>query len=109
MHSVPGGGSPAHVGRDRSSTRAADGWEIVENHHLRKTYRLPDFAQALALVNRIGAVAEAEDHHPDLYLAWGRVDVTIWTHKIGGLTESDFILAAKCDRVAVAPAAPGRS
>ncbi len=86
-----------------------DGWEIVENHHLRKTYRLPDFAQALALVNRIGAVAEAEDHHPDLYLAWGRVDVTIWTHKIGGLTESDFILAAKCDRVAVAPAAPGRS
>lgn len=65
---------------------------------LRKRYVLADFAQALALVNRIGAIAEEENHHPDLGLAWGRVDVEIWTHKIRGLTESDFVFAAKCDR-----------
>lgn len=65
---------------------------------LRKRYALRDFAQALALVNRIGAIAEAEHHHPDLGLAWGRVDVEIWTHTIRGLTESDFVFAAKCDR-----------
>jgi 4a-hydroxytetrahydrobiopterin dehydratase len=74
-----------------------EGWKAVENHYLEKSYDLADFAQALALVNRIGAVAEAQGHHPDLFLTWGRVDVSIWTHKIDGLTESDFILAAKCD------------
>ena len=75
------------------------GWSAVDNHHLEKTYKLKDFAQALALVNRIGAIAEEQNHHPDIVLAWGRVGVTIWTHKINGLTESDFIFAAKCDRV----------
>jgi 4a-hydroxytetrahydrobiopterin dehydratase len=75
-----------------------DGWRVADNHHLEKTYRLKNFAQALDLVNRIGAIAEAENHHPDLTLAWGRVGVTIWTHKIDGLTESDFVFAAKCDR-----------
>lgn len=65
---------------------------------LRKRYALPNFAQALDLVNRIGAIAEAQNHHPDLGLAWGRVDVEIWTHTIRGLTESDFVFAAKCDR-----------
>jgi 4a-hydroxytetrahydrobiopterin dehydratase len=73
------------------------GWKVIDNHHLEKPYDLADFAQALALVNRIGAIAEEQGHHPDLYLAWGRVEVKIWTHKIDGLTESDFILAAKCD------------
>jgi 4a-hydroxytetrahydrobiopterin dehydratase len=75
-------------------------WSVVDNHHLVKTYAFPDFARALALVNRIGAVAEDEGHHPDLYLAWGKVRVEIWTHKIDGLTLSDFVLAAKCDDVA---------
>jgi 4a-hydroxytetrahydrobiopterin dehydratase len=75
-----------------------DGWQVVDGHHLERTYRLPNFAAALDLVNRIGAIAEAQNHHPDLLLAWGRVGVTIWTHKINGLTESDFIFAAKCDR-----------
>jgi 4a-hydroxytetrahydrobiopterin dehydratase len=74
-----------------------EGWKVVENHYLEKSYDLADFAQALDLVDRIGAVAEAQGHHPDLFLTWGRVDVSIWTHKIDGLTESDFILAAKCD------------
>ena len=74
-------------------------WRVADNHHLERTYRLENFAQALDLVNRIGAIAERENHHPDLYLAWGRVDVKIWTPKVDGLTESDFVLAAKCDRV----------
>ena len=57
-----------------------------------------DFMQSLAFANKVGAVAEAEGHHPDLYVAWGKCKVEIWTHKINGLTESDFYLAAKADR-----------
>lgn len=75
----------------------ASGWRIVEEHHLEKEYRFRDFAEALAFVNRVGALADAEDHHPDLFLAWGRVRITIWTHTIDGLTESDFVFAAKCE------------
>jgi 4a-hydroxytetrahydrobiopterin dehydratase len=74
-------------------------WQPVDNHHLSRSYKFPDFATALAFVNRVGAVAEQEGHHPDLYLSWGKVEIRIWTHKINGLTESDFILAAKIDRV----------
>jgi len=73
------------------------GWEVVDGHHLTKSYAFDDFAGALAFVNRVGAVAEREGHHPDLLLAWGKVRIELWTHKIGGLSESDFILAAKCD------------
>jgi 4a-hydroxytetrahydrobiopterin dehydratase len=75
-----------------------NGWQAVAGHHLEKTYAFPDFARALAFVNRVGAIAEAEGHHPDLHLGWGRVRIEVWTHKIDGLTESDFVLAAKCDR-----------
>jgi 4a-hydroxytetrahydrobiopterin dehydratase len=74
-----------------------DGWQAVANHHVTKTYKLADFKEALAFVNRIGAMAEEQGHHPDIYLAWGKVRVDIWTHKIDGLTESDFVFAAKCD------------
>lgn len=74
-----------------------DGWTIVEEHHLTKVYRFPDFAAALAFVNRVGAIAEEENHHPDIFLAWGKVRIEIWTHSVGGLTENDFIFAAKCD------------
>ena len=74
-----------------------DGWRVIDNHHVEKEYRLKNFAEALELVNRIGAVAEQQNHHPDIFLAWGKVRITIWTHKINGLTESDFIFAAKCD------------
>ena len=74
-----------------------EGWNVVDGHHLEKQYKLKNFAEALALVNRIGAIAEEQNHHPDLFLAWGRVGVKIWTHKINGLTESDFVFAAKCD------------
>ena len=75
-------------------------WQVVDGHHLERSYRLPDFARGLALVNRIGALAEAQDHHPDLLLAWGRVQVTLWTHSVGGLSRNDFILAAHIDRIA---------
>ena len=74
-----------------------NGWRAVEAHHLDKEYRFPDFVQALAFVNRVGAIAEEQGHHPDIHLTWGKVRIEIWTHKIDGLTESDFVLAAKFD------------
>jgi 4a-hydroxytetrahydrobiopterin dehydratase len=77
--------------------RLGGGWKVVDEHHLEKVYTFDDFQQALAFTNRVGEIAEAEGHHPDIQLAWGRVALTIWTHKIDGLTESDFILAAKAD------------
>lgn len=73
-------------------------WSLNGLGHLERLYAFKDFAQALAFVNQVGAIAEAEGHHPDLYLAWGKCKVEIWTHKINGLTESDFYLAAKTDR-----------
>ena len=74
------------------------GWALTSTGHLRKDFEFGDFAEALAFANRVGAIAEEQGHHPDLHLAWGRCGVEIWTHKIGGLTESDFYLAAKADR-----------
>lgn len=76
-----------------------DGWRVVENHHLEKEFSFDDFVGALSFVNKLGALAEEEGHHPDIYLTWGKARVTIWTHKIDGLTESDFILAAKTDKL----------
>jgi 4a-hydroxytetrahydrobiopterin dehydratase len=75
------------------------GWQVVREHHLEKEFSFPDFRKALDFTVRLGEVAEAEGHHPDIHLAWGRVTLQIWTHKIDGLTESDFILAAKADRL----------
>ena len=74
-----------------------DGWRAVDDHHLTKTFAFKNFATALAFVDRVGAMAEEQWHHPDIYLAWGAVRIDIWTHKINGLTESDFVFAAKCD------------
>jgi 4a-hydroxytetrahydrobiopterin dehydratase len=74
-----------------------NGWRVEGAHHLEKEYAFPDFAQALAFVDRVGAIAEREGHHPDIFLTWGKVGLKIWTHKIDGLTESDFVLAAKAD------------
>jgi 4a-hydroxytetrahydrobiopterin dehydratase len=74
-------------------------WQIVDAHHLEKTYTCKDFRAALDLTNRIGELAECIGHHPDIHLAWGKVKVTIWTHTIDGLTESDFIFAAKSDEL----------
>ena len=74
-------------------------WKVVNEHHLERQFAFPDFKTALAFVNRVGDLAEDQGHHPDIVLAWGKAGVTIWTHKIDGLTESDFILAAKIDRL----------
>ncbi len=73
------------------------GWQVVEEHHLEKEYRFRDFRQALEFTNRVGELAEGVGHHPDIHLSWGKVRLVIWTHKIGGLHEADFIFAAKAD------------
>ena len=72
---------------------------MVNSHHLKRAFSFADFRSALAFVNRVGEIAEEQGHHPDIFLAWGKAEVTIWTHKIDGLTESDFILAAKIDQL----------
>ncbi|MBS3733337.1 MAG: 4a-hydroxytetrahydrobiopterin dehydratase [Phycisphaerae bacterium] len=74
------------------------GWEVVDDHHLHRRYTFDDFGGALAFTNTIGEIAEQQGHHPDITLTYGKVDVTLCTHKIDGLTESDFILAAKIDQ-----------
>jgi 4a-hydroxytetrahydrobiopterin dehydratase len=76
-----------------------DDWQVVEKHHLQKEYLFSDFSEALTFTNKIGEIAEQEGHHPDILLSYGKVIVQLWTHKIDGLSESDFVLAAKCDEV----------
>lgn len=76
-----------------------NGWQLVDEHHLEKKYEFPDFAEALAFANKVGALAEEVDHHPEIRLSWGWVRLIIYTHKIDGLTESDFVWAAKADRL----------
>lgn len=94
------GDTPSLKGKELSDLHAQlmKEWEIVDGHHLRKEFRFRNFQQALDFVNAVGKIAEAEGHHPDIYLSWGKVVLEIWTHKINGLTESDFILASKCDQ-----------
>ena len=74
-------------------------WNVVKEHHVTRTFTFPDFKEALAFVNRVGEVAESQGHHPDILLAWGKAEITLWTHKIDGLTRSDFIMAAKIDQL----------
>ena len=96
------GGVPPLQGEELGAlaTELGDGWQVIDEHHLEREFRFSNFAEALAFVNRVGALAEEVDHHPDLYLAWGRARVVIWTHKIDGLTESDFVFAAKAGAMA---------
>lgn len=104
-HCIPcRGGVPALKGADLQALhqQLPPGWEVVDEHHLIRSFKFPDFVKALAFVNAVGAVAEQEGHHPDIFLAWGMVRMEIFTHKVDGLTESDFILAAKADRLYVA-------
>jgi 4a-hydroxytetrahydrobiopterin dehydratase len=74
-------------------------WKAVNEHHLTRAFTFPDFNQALAFVNRVGELAEQQGHHPDILLTWGKAEITLWTHKIDGLTRSDFIMAAKIDHL----------
>ena len=98
-HCVPCHGGVPRLGGDEIGPllRQLEGWEVVEGHHLSKQYRFSNFADALAFVNRVGAVAEAEGHHPDITFGWGYASVRVYTHAIDGLSESDFILAARID------------
>ena len=77
--------------------RLGNGWNVVNSHHLEKTFNFKNFRQALEFVNQVGEMAEAVGHHPDIYLTWGEVRITIFTHKVDGLTENDFVLAAKLE------------
>lgn len=74
-----------------------DNWKVINDHHLEKEYSFKDFKEALDFTNRVGSIAEQENHHPDIFLGWGKVKLDLWTHTIDGLSENDFILAAKAD------------
>jgi 4a-hydroxytetrahydrobiopterin dehydratase len=95
------GGIPPLEGAELDAmSRALGGdWSVVDGHHLEKLYRFDDFRQALAFTNRVGELAEEQGHHPDIHLSWGKVRLEIWTHKIDGLHDNDFIFAAKADRL----------
>ncbi|HWG58017.1 MAG TPA: 4a-hydroxytetrahydrobiopterin dehydratase [Candidatus Acidoferrales bacterium] len=94
------GGVPPLAGKELEAlAKQVPQWKVVNGHHLTRSFTFSDFKQALAFVNKAGAVAEEQGHHPDILLSWGKAEVTTWTHKIDGLTESDFILAAKIDKI----------
>jgi 4a-hydroxytetrahydrobiopterin dehydratase len=92
------GGTPPLKGEELEGLqRQVPGWEVVEEHHLRRRFRFENFRESLSFVNRVGELAEEQGHHPDIGFGWGYAEISVWTHKIDGLTESDFIFAAKVD------------
>ena len=95
------GGVPPldHAAQSSLLVQLAEGWGIIEGHHLQKVWSFSDFISALEFTNAVGAICEEQGHHADFEVGWGRVKAMIWTHKINGLTESDFVLAAKFDRI----------
>jgi 4a-hydroxytetrahydrobiopterin dehydratase len=94
------GGVPALKGEELEALhRSVPDWIVANEHHIQREFRFPDFKQALDFVNHVGSLAEEQGHHPDILLAWGKAQITLWTHKVDGLTESDFIMAAKIDRL----------
>ncbi|MGH9430826.1 MAG: 4a-hydroxytetrahydrobiopterin dehydratase [Terriglobia bacterium] len=94
------GGVPPLKGAELAALESqVPGWNVENAHHLVRDFKFPDFAQALAFVNRVGEVAEQQGHHPDISLTWGKAGIKIWTHAIDGLTESDFIMAAKINKL----------
>ena len=96
------GGIPPLEGKKLKAlqNQLGNGWHVINEHYLEKDWKFNDFQSALDFTNRIGSLAEEQGHHPDIYLAWGKVGIKMWTHKIDGLTESDFILSAKIDCIA---------
>jgi 4a-hydroxytetrahydrobiopterin dehydratase len=94
------GGVPPMKGRElQRILQLVPEWKAVDEHHITRAFTFPDFKQALDFVNRVGEVAEHQGHHPDILLTWGKAEITMWTHKIDGLTHSDFIMAAKIDQL----------
>lgn len=95
------GGVEALKGEELNSyvQQLGAGWDVIEEHHLEKQFKFKNFRQALDFTNKVGELAESQGHHPDIYLAWGKVKVTLWTHKTDGLHENDFIMAAKIEKL----------
>jgi len=94
------GGTPRLAGEELKKLAAqVPGWSVVKEHQLERAFAFPDFKSALSFANKVGEIAESEGHHPDLLVSWGRTAVTLWTHKIDGLSEADFVLAAKINRI----------
>lgn len=94
------GGTPPLKGEElHGYSHQLPNWQVIDAHHITRTFTFPDFQKALDFVNRVGAVAEQQGHHPDISLTWGKVGITLWTHSVNGLTESDFIMAAKIDQI----------
>jgi len=92
------GGVPPLAGKELEAlAKQVPEWKVVDGHHIVRLFKFSNFVQALAFVNKVGELAEQQGHHPDILLAWGKAEITTWTHAINGLTESDFILAAKID------------
>ncbi len=95
------GGVPRLEGAELERFAAqVEGWQVVDAHHLTRRYEFEDFRASQEFVNRVGEIAEAEGHHPDIAFGWGYADLKIFTHAIDGLSESDFILAAKINQLA---------
>ena len=92
-----GGVPPLTADQIKPLAQQLPSWDVVEEHHLERTYQFKNFRDALDFTNQVGELAEQQGHHPDIYLAWGKVGIRLWTHKIDGLTESDFIMAAKIE------------
>ena len=102
MECIPCKGGVPPLSEEESSaflSQIHDDWEVVENHHLTRTWSFPDFASALEFTNQLGEICEKQNHHADFEIGWGRIVSVIYTHKIDGLTESDFVLAAKFDTI----------
>lgn len=95
------GGIPPLKGSELTNllNQLGNDWEVVDEHHIEKSFNFKDFASALHFTNEVGRLAEKEGHHPDIFLSYGLVKIKLWTHKINGLTENDFILASKCDKI----------
>ena len=94
-----GGVPPMKGEQSKEMSAQLPNWQVVNEHHLQRSHRFKDFRETLDFVNRVGELAEEQGHHPDICFGWGKADITIWTHKIDGLTESDFVLAAKIDKL----------
>jgi 4a-hydroxytetrahydrobiopterin dehydratase len=94
-----GGVPPMEKAEIEKLLEELDGWEAINGHHLSKGYRYKNFREALDFVNEVGNLAEEQGHHPDICFGWGKVDISVWTHKIDGLTTTDFVLAAKIDKL----------
>ena len=95
-----GGAAPLKANElSRFTQEISSDWQVIDNHHLVREFSFKDFKEALDFVVRVGELAEAESHHPNICLSWGKVVIKVWTHKIDGLHQNDFIFAAKVDQL----------